>query len=305
MAAWLRAHPTIQVVTRDRDEAFAHAIATGAPDATQVADRFPRLLNWGELLERLWARLRPTPLVGDHPVPVAEQPAADPVTPVPPQQARWEAIQHLTTQGWSVRAIARHLPRTRKTVRRYPQAPTCPVRAAPPRRRRPVLDTGVPRLETLWQAGAHHASTLSRTIQAEGYEGSWATVTPGVQQRRGSALPPERSVSARAFAPWCLLPWDTRSRRAGRRLTPYLTVPELRQAYRLAHWFRTLLRARRPLALAAWLRAADPSGIPACARFVAHLHRDLAAVQAATTEPWSQGPVEGFHHKIKRRKRLG
>ena len=82
-------------------------------------------------------------------------------------------------------------------------------------------------------------------------------------------------------------------------------MPELRQADRLAHGFRTLLRARRPLALAAWRRAADQSGIPACARFVVPLRRDLAAVQAATTEPWSQGLVEGFNHKIKRLKRLG
>ena len=132
-----------------------------------------------------------------------------------------------------------------------------------------------------------------------------ATITHWVQKRRGPALPPERPVSGRAFATWCLLPWDKLSRRAGRRLTAYLTVPELRQAYRLAHLFRTLLRARRPLALTAWLRAADQSGIPEFVRFVAHLHRDLAAVQAATTERWSQGPVEGFNHKIKRLKRLG
>jgi transposase len=112
-------------------------------------------------------------------------------------------------------------------------------------------------------------------------------------------------VRAQAFATWCRLPWDTRSRQAGRRLTPYLTVPELRQAYRLAPLFRTLLRAQRPLALAAWLRAADQSGLPEFVRFAAHRHRDLAVVQAATTEPWSQGPVEGFHHKMKRLKRLG
>ena len=61
MTAWLQAHPTIRVVTRDRDEAFAKAIAAGAPDATQVADRFHLLLNLGDLLERLWARLARRP----------------------------------------------------------------------------------------------------------------------------------------------------------------------------------------------------------------------------------------------------
>ena len=55
MAAWGQAPPTIRVVTRDRDEAFAKAIAAGAPDATQVAVRFHPLPHLGELLERLWA----------------------------------------------------------------------------------------------------------------------------------------------------------------------------------------------------------------------------------------------------------
>ncbi|MGC8489539.1 MAG: transposase [Clostridia bacterium] len=289
VTAWLQAHPTIRVVTRDRDEAFAKAIAARAPDATQVADRFYLLLNLGDLLERPWARLRPTVPVSDLPAPAAEMPAADPAHPVPSQPARWETIQHLATTGWSVSAIARHLHLTRKTVRTYQQAPTGPVRAIPPPRRRPVLDALTARLEGLWQAGDHHASTLYRTIQVEGDGGGLATVTHRVQQRRGPALPPERPVTARAFATWCLLPWDKLSRRAGRRLTPYFTVPELRQAYRLAHLFRTLLRARRPLALTAWLRVAGQSGIPEFGRFVAHLHRDLAAVQAATTEPWSPG----------------
>ncbi len=299
VAAWLQAHPTIPVVTRDRDEAFAQAIAAGAPDATQVADRFHLLFNLGALLERIWARLRPA-----APVDTPPDPPAETTTPPPPQQALWATMQRLTAVGWSVSAMARHLHLTRKTVRKYQQAPTCPIRALPPPRRRPVLDTWTVRREGLWPSGEHHATALYRTIHAEGYPGSLATITHWVQGRRGPALPPERPVSARAFATWCLLPWDRLSRKAGRRLTPYLAIPELRRAYTLAHLFRTVLRARRPPALTAWLQAAEPSGIPEFGRFVAHLRRDLAAVQAATTEPWSQGPVEGFHHKIKRLKRV-
>lgn len=45
VAAWWQAHPTIPVVTRDRDNALAKAMAAGAPNAISGADRSPLLQN--------------------------------------------------------------------------------------------------------------------------------------------------------------------------------------------------------------------------------------------------------------------
>src|SRR5258706_8893308 len=56
VAAWLKAHPGVEVVSRDRSAAYAQAATEGAPQAEQVADRWHLLKNLREAVERVLER---------------------------------------------------------------------------------------------------------------------------------------------------------------------------------------------------------------------------------------------------------
>jgi transposase len=55
VAQWLREHPGVEVIARDRSSAYAEGAQHGAPFATQVADRFHLLQNLREALDQVFA----------------------------------------------------------------------------------------------------------------------------------------------------------------------------------------------------------------------------------------------------------
>ena len=77
-------------------------------------------------------------------------------------------------------------------------------------------------------------------------------------------------------------------------------VPALGVAADLARQFAAMIRGGDATDLDNWLTTARASELVS---FAQGLTRDLAAVRAAITEPWSTSPVEGQINRVKTMKR--
>jgi transposase len=56
LAAWLKQHPSVEIVARDRAGAYADGVPTGGPESIQVAVRFHLLRNLGDAVANVLNR---------------------------------------------------------------------------------------------------------------------------------------------------------------------------------------------------------------------------------------------------------
>jgi transposase len=77
----------------------------------------------------------------------------------------------------------------------------------------------------------------------------------------------------------------------------------LEVAIQLAREFTEMVRQRQADKLDGWLTSAADSGIRKLSQFAAGLRRDYAAVHAALSLTWSNGPTEGHINRLKCLKR--
>jgi transposase len=164
VAQWLQAHPSVEIVCRDRSRLSAEGIRHGAPHAVQVVDRFHLVRNLGEALERLFLRYRRALNSLDASLNRAAEPT---LTPAILSQARhtrrvgvYHQIQRLHAQPLGIAAIARRVQVSRPTVYRYLAMPQLPERQRSRHRGQPLVAPFTPYLRRRWNAGCRNAQQL-------------------------------------------------------------------------------------------------------------------------------------------------
>ena len=129
VTTWLKAHPGVEIVSRDRGGAYAQAARQGAPQAIQVADRWHLFKNLGEALTNLFGRYRRTlkqltveeSLEPPENTTVKVEAVAKIIRSLPNQKRfeRFELVRQLREDGLTISAIANQIPLDRKTIRKY------------------------------------------------------------------------------------------------------------------------------------------------------------------------------------------
>jgi transposase len=339
---WLKTHPGVKIISRDRAGTYAEGARRGAPKAIQVADRFHLLLNLRTALQKLFERRQDSlqPLAVEEQaarlsapthefiaVPAPPAPEASPLTPTEAQRQgsrarrkrRYDEVITLHQQGASQVAIAALVGLHRDTVRRYINAASFPEIVRPGKRSK--LDPHKAYLQERWAAGHRNSKQLVAELRERGYQQGETIVYDYLRSMRGqpawreasaatltlkthSHAASSSSLSAREAA------WLFASNPQKLRLTQAVKLDQVRRsderleaAYQLAQDFRVMVTRRQEDALPRWLNEAKGSGIAELQSLAAGIVRDFDAVRAALTLPYSNGQTEGQVNKLKSLKR--
>ena len=339
LADWLRAHPGVQIVCRDRASAYAEGTQQGAPGAVQVADRWHVWNNLAGAVERTVARhqgcLTAASAVeidstadataadavahGDGPLTADGHP--QPATPAGPgdRTDRWAvrarehhaAVHALLADGVGIAAICRRLGLARGTVRRFARADTVEelLTCNGTGRRPGLLDEFTPYLHQRWNDGCTNAAQLFTEITARGYPGGPTVVRHYLRQFRTTtriSRPSRKPPSVRRVVGWIMTDPATLDPADQQRLDAILaTSPPLTALTGHVRAFATIMCSLRGQDLQAWLAAVDTDDTdrPALRSFALGVRRDQDAVTAGLTLPWNSGVVEGHVNRLTMLKR--
>jgi transposase len=196
LASWLKAHPGIQIITRDRAAKYAEGAREGAPHAVQVADRWHLLKNLREAVQRFLTRrhacleqataaltqgqlLEQTTTAGPVAM-LSSRSAQERQHNRAKRYARYCQVLALHHQGVSQKQIAQTLRINPVTIRTFVRAGTFPERATS--RRQSQLDPYVAYVHQRWIAGCKHPTQLWHEIVTQGYRGTSRMVRRYIDQ---------------------------------------------------------------------------------------------------------------------------
>jgi transposase len=336
---WMQTHPEIKIVSRDRGGDYAAGAREGAPQATQIADRFHMYKNLVEAVELTLARCRAeirknaqatvqreeaegSKLLVENTEFVSVEnwkPAPDlgaeraRLTRQAQRLDRYEQAQALRGQGLGNTEIAQRIGLTARTIQRWLKEDTLP-QPQRRRKRRSSFDPYAGYVLKRWKEGCHNGLRLWQEIQEQGYTGTQKMVyrflvplrrNQRIIQKADVPHAPLQDFSAKDGV-WLFArdPASLDEKEQENLATICQVSQTASKMYELVQEFRHLLHHREGEKLDAWLAKVTASHIRELQSFVLGVERDKAAVVAGLTLPQNNGLVEGKVNKLKLIKRM-
>jgi transposase len=335
LAGWLREHPGVEVICRDRAGSYADGARTGAPAAIQVADRFHLWQNLMQAVEKTVNAHRAHLVLDNLPPPGQDRPlrqgdgpgrlvnagatlVTDGAAPAVAQPvvekriiARWReqhaAVHRLRRQGLSKAAIGRQVGLHPATVRKL-LGSSLEELTAKTEQRAHLVDQWIPHLHQRWNEGERNATNLFREIQQLGYPGGELAVQRYLRRfrdGRGHArIPPSKPVPIRKVTAWIMTHPDHLTA-ADRAVLTQITdgAEALDRLAGHVRDFAVMITTREGIGIDAWITQVETDTLPALTAFAQHLRHDLTAVRNGLTLTHSSGAVEGTINRLKMLKR--
>jgi transposase len=336
---WLRQHPGVKIISRDRQGSLAYGGRRGAPRAQQVADRFHLIQNLQQAVQ-----LELTCQRAHLRIPVEEfaPPSETKVTPVAivrPRRVRsnvqqdevrrqrrqhkvglFQLVKSLRAQGFKVIDIMRQAGISRGLADKWLLLEECPPRAK--RTSRPgMAEDFREELWRRWEQGQQEGKQLFAEIRPLGYIGSYASLMRflapwrAAQQaaRQASQTPrpvkPVHPGAVRHISPRIAVVLLSKPKpQLNGKQSEMIQIlkrrcPGFATMRHLVLSFRGILCNGKVTSLRDWVKKAQAAGIGLISAFVRQLKRDMTAVENAVEYQWSNGPVEGHINRLKNLKR--
>ncbi|WP_244876857.1 ISL3 family transposase [Winogradskya consettensis] len=312
LAAWLRKHPEVEVICRDRASGYGEGARSGAPQAVQVADRFHLWQNLGQAVEKTvnahrsqLAAAAPPPVDDSRPTEVQPLPEKKIVVRLREHHA---AVHELAAQGLNKSAIGRKLGLHQATVRKYLNAASHAELTAVTEQRAHLVDDYVAYLHRRWNEGERNATALFREIKEQGYPGGELAVQRYLRRfRKGLGQIPRpgpKPPSVRQATSWIMTHPDRLDPRDAVKLRELRSRDrDFNRLVKHVRAFAIMMTGRHGDRLDAWITTVEHDTLAPLAGFARNLRRDLDAVRNGLTLPHSSGAVEGNINRLKMIKR--
>ncbi|MFT7452268.1 MAG: transposase, partial [Patescibacteria group bacterium] len=266
---WLKDHPGVEIITRDRAGPYSTGAKAGAPDAIQVADRWHLLKNLGEALKRMLnghhkeLRLTAKEIAkskqddqiaalidtqekkSNLPLELVESTCIKELVVLSKYHLNFLEIKRLKKEGHSIRGINRQTGVHRTTIKRYLEHEEYPEPAPPSTQPIEVRDYE-DYIQKRWKDGQQNGKQLWREIKEQGFKGSYQSVYRLIAKYPRdpitNLLP--KPLKIRAWSPRRVSiiltkEWDALEQEEQLYLTTlYKYYPKVEEAYALAKKFK-------------------------------------------------------------------